>query len=181
MSFSAPIHIDGVFKDVVELVKENPRGIPIRKLSMFFSQKYRRNLTVSDLGFSSIPSFVDSLSDELLVEKQTIYHKNHRGAPAIPPTVNSTPANPTPKASRQVYFGADFAQRGSEMKQEELIDKVNEVVKKFPTASNSISELQNGYSLLFGSALPLKTYSSSPVVDNKQAGAKCLESKSVYI
>lgn len=186
MSFSAPIHIDGVFKDVVELVKENPRGIPIRKLSMFFSQKYRRNLTVSDLGFSSIPSFVDSLSDELLVEKQTVYHKNHRGAPAaptpaIPPTVNSTPANPTPKASRQVYFGADFAQRGSEMKQEELIDKVNEVVKKFPTASNSISELQNGYSLLFGSALPLKTYSSSPVVDNKQAGAKCLESKSVYV
>ncbi|XP_067225099.1 uncharacterized protein wu:fj29h11 isoform X1 [Chanodichthys erythropterus] len=177
---TAPIHIDGVFKDVVELVKENPRGIPIRKLSMFFNQKYRRNLTVSDLGFSSIPSFIDSLSDELLVEKQTIFHKNHRGAPAaptpaIPPTVNSTPANPTPKASRQVYFGADFAQRGSEMKQEELIDKVNEVVKKFPTACNSISELQNGYSLLFGSALPLKTYSSSPVVDNKQAGAKCLE------
>lgn len=169
MSFSAPVHTDGDFKDVVELVKENPRGIPIRKLSMFFNQKYRRNLVVSDLGFSSIPSFVDSLSDELLVEKQTVFHKNHRGAPAIP------------KASRQVYFGADFAQRGSEMKQEELIDKVNEVVKKFPTASNSISDLQNGYSILFGSALPLKTYSSSPVVDNKQAGAKCLESKSVYI
>lgn len=179
------MHTDGVFKDVVELVKENPTGIPIRKLSLFFNQKYRRNLTVSELGFSSIPSFINSLSDELLVEKQKIFHKDHRGAPAAStpantPTVNSdsTPARPAPKAS---YLEADFAQRGSEMTQEELLDKVKEVIRKYPAASNSISELQNGYSSLFGSELPLKTYSSCPVVDHKQAGATCLESKSIYV
>ncbi|KAI2658823.1 Protein NO VEIN [Labeo rohita] len=188
----SPVHGDGVFKDVVELVKEHRRGIPIRKLSMFFSQKYRRNLTVSEFGFKTITSFIDSLSDELLVEKEKIFHKSHRGAPAIPtpanpPAVNndSTPANQT---SPLVSFGADFAQRGNEMTQEELMDKVKEVIKKFPAASHSIAELLNGYFLIFGSALPLKLYmslydsqtakqfsSSSPVVNNKQAGAKCLE------
>lgn len=198
MLFSAsPVHGDGVFKDVVELVKEHRRGIPIRKLSMFFSQKYRRNLTVSEFGFKTITSFIDSLSDELLVEKEKIFHKSHRGAPAIPtpanpPAVNndSTPANQT---SPLVSFGADFAQRGNEMTQEELMDKVKEVIKKFPAASHSIAELLNGYFLIFGSALPLKLYmslydsqtakqfsSSSPVVNNKQAGAKCLESKRTY-
>ncbi|XP_050980031.1 uncharacterized protein wu:fj29h11 isoform X2 [Labeo rohita] len=189
---ASPVHGDGVFKDVVELVKEHRRGIPIRKLSMFFSQKYRRNLTVSEFGFKTITSFIDSLSDELLVEKEKIFHKSHRGAPAIPtpanpPAVNndSTPANQT---SPLVSFGADFAQRGNEMTQEELMDKVKEVIKKFPAASHSIAELLNGYFLIFGSALPLKLYmslydsqtakqfsSSSPVVNNKQAGAKCLE------
>ncbi|XP_067286203.1 uncharacterized protein wu:fj29h11 isoform X3 [Pseudorasbora parva] len=171
--FSASMDIDGVSKDVVEVVKENPKGIPLKLLSIFFSQKYRRNLKVSELGFSSISSFVDSLSDELFVEKERIFHKNHRRAPAVPPSVNNDtkPANPTPKAS---YLGADFAQRGSEMTQDDLIDKVKEVIRKYPAASDSISELQNGYFLLFGSALPLITY-SCPVADNKQAGAKCLE------
>ncbi|XP_077085850.1 uncharacterized protein LOC143737933 [Siphateles boraxobius] len=174
--FSAPVHIDGVYKDVVELVKGNPTGIPLKLLSIFFSQEYRRNLKVSDFGFSSIASFIDSLSDELLVENERIFHKNHRRVPtpAIPPTVNNdpTPANPSPKAS---YLGAYFAQRGSEMTQEDLIDKVKEVIRKYPAASNSIGELENGYSLLFGSTLPFKTYSSSPVVENKQTGVKCLD------
>ncbi len=198
MLFSAPpVHVDGVFKDVVELVKDHPTGIPLRRLSMFFNQKYRRNLAVSEFGFNTVASFIDSLSDELLVEKERIFHKNHRAAPAVPTPVNlprvnndSTPANPT---SPVVSFGADFAQRGSEMTHEELMDKVKEVIKKYPAASRSIIELQNGYFLLFGSALPLDLYmslydnhtakqlsSSCLVVNNKPAGAKCLESKRIY-
>ncbi|KAL0180185.1 hypothetical protein M9458_025627, partial [Cirrhinus mrigala] len=180
------------FKDVVELVKEHRKGIPIRKLSMLFSQKYRRNLTVSEFGFKTIANFIDSMSDELLVEKEKIFHKSHRGTPAVPTPVNppavnndSTPANQT---SPLVSFGADFAQRGDEMTQEELMGKVKEVIKKFPAASHSIAELQKGYFLIFGSALPFKLYmslydnqtakqlsSSCPVVDNKPAAAKCLE------
>ncbi|KAL1263883.1 hypothetical protein QQF64_004238, partial [Cirrhinus molitorella] len=187
-----PVHVDGVFKDVVELVKEHRTGIPMSKLYMFFNQKYRRNLAVAECGFRTITSFIDSLSDELLVEKETIFHKSHIGTPAVatpanPPIVknDSTPANPK---SPVVSFGAGCAQRGSELTQKELMDKVKEVIKKFPAASQSIIELQNGYFLLFGSTLPLQLYMSlydnhtakhpsSPclVVDNKQAGAKCLE------
>uniref|UniRef100_A0A8C1AH32 Wu:fj29h11 n=1 Tax=Cyprinus carpio carpio TaxID=630221 RepID=A0A8C1AH32_CYPCA len=193
---ATPVHVDGVFKDVVELVKDHPTGIPLRRLSTFFNQKYRRNLAVSEFGFKTIASFVDSLSDELLVEKERVFHKNHRAAPAVPtpanlPRVNndSTPVNPT---SPVVSFGAGFAQRGSEMTQEELMDKVKEVIKKYPAASNSIVQLQNGFFLLFGSALPLDRYmslydnhtakqlsSSCLVVNNKPAGAKCLEIKKV--
>uniref|UniRef100_A0A673I198 Uncharacterized LOC107720215 n=1 Tax=Sinocyclocheilus rhinocerous TaxID=307959 RepID=A0A673I198_9TELE len=190
-----PVHVDGVFKDVVELVKDHPTGLPLRKFSMFFNQKYRRNLAVSEFGFKTVASFIDSLSDELLVEKERIFHKSHRAAPAVPtpahlPRVNndSTPANPT---SPVVSFGAEFAQRGSEMTQEELMDKVKEVIKKYPAASHSIIELQNGFFLLFGSALPLDLYmslydshtakplSSSCLVKNKPAGAKCIEIKKV--
>ncbi|XP_058649126.1 uncharacterized protein wu:fj29h11 isoform X2 [Onychostoma macrolepis] len=187
-----PVHVDGVFKDVVELVKDHPSGIPIRRLSMYFNQKYRRNLAVSEFGFKTVASFIDSLNDEVLVEEERIFHKNHRAGPAVPtpanlPRVNNaaTPANPT---SPVVSFGADFAQRASEMTQEELMDKVKEVIKKYPAASHSIIELQNGYFLLFGSALPLDRYmslydnhtakqlsSSCLVVNNKPAGAKCLE------
>lgn len=195
MLFSAPpMHVDGVFTDVVELVKDHPSGIPIRRLGLFFNQKYRRNLAVSEFGFKTVASFIDSLNDELLVEKEIIYHKNHRAAPAVPTPVNlprvnndSPPANP---ASPVVSFGADCGQRGSEMMQEELMDKVKEVIKKYPAARQSIVELQNGYFLLFGSALPLDLYmslydnhtskqlsSSCRVVNNKPAGAKCLERK----
>uniref|UniRef100_A0A8C2JT10 Wu:fj29h11 n=1 Tax=Cyprinus carpio TaxID=7962 RepID=A0A8C2JT10_CYPCA len=193
---ATPVHVDGVFKDVVELVKDHPTGIPLRRLSTFFNQKYRRNLAVSEFGFKTIASFVDSLSDELLVEKERVFHKNHRAAPAVPTPANlpranidSTPAIPT---SPVVSFGAGFAQRGSEMTQEELMDKVKEVIKKYPAASNSIVQLQNGFFLLFGSALPLDRYmslydnhtakqlsSSCLVVNNKPAGAKCLEIKKV--
>ncbi|XP_042590813.1 uncharacterized protein LOC109099997 isoform X2 [Cyprinus carpio] len=76
------------------------------------------------------------------------------------------------------------------MTQEELMDKVKEVIKKYPAASNSIVQLQNGFFLLFGSALPLDRYmslydnhtakqlsSSCLVVNNKPAGAKCLETQ----
>uniref|UniRef100_A0A672LXB6 Uncharacterized LOC107595630 n=1 Tax=Sinocyclocheilus grahami TaxID=75366 RepID=A0A672LXB6_SINGR len=190
-----PVHVDGVFKDVVELVKDHPSGLPLRKFSMFFNQKYRRNLAVSEFGFKTVASFIDSLSDELLVEKERIFHKSHRAAPAVPTPAHlsrvnndSTPANTT---SPVVTFGAGFAQRGSEMTQEELMDKVKEVIKKYPAASQSIIELQNGFFLLFGSALPLDLYmslydnhtakplSSSCLVKNKPAGAKCIEIKKV--
>ncbi|XP_043085921.1 protein NO VEIN [Puntigrus tetrazona] len=187
-----PVHVDGVFKEVVELVKNHPTGIPLRKLSMFYSQEYRRNLTVSEFGFRTITSFVVSLSDELVVEREKVFHKNHRAAPAAPtpanlPRVNnnSTSAKPT---SPVVTFGADFAERGSEMTQEKLMEKVKEVIKTYPAASHSIIELQNGYYLLFGSTLPLDLYmslydnhtakqptSSCLVGNNKRAGAKCLE------
>lgn len=190
------MHADGVFKDVVELVKDHPTGIPLRRLSHFFNQKYRRNLTVSEFGFKTVASFVDSLSDELLVEKEIIFHKNHRAAPAVPtpanlPKVNndSTPANPTTPV---VSFGASIAQRGSEMTLEELMDKVKEVIKKYPSARHSITELQNGFFLVFGSALPLDLYmtlydnhtakqlsSSCLVVNDKPAVAKCLEGKRI--
>ncbi|XP_077101777.1 uncharacterized protein LOC143753264 isoform X1 [Siphateles boraxobius] len=110
--FSAPVHIDGVYNDVVELVKGNPRGIPLRLLSIFFSQEYQRNLKVSDLGFSSITSFIDSLSDELLVENERIFHKNHRRVPtpAIPPTVNYYPS-PTNQSLKAGLLGDYYAQR----------------------------------------------------------------------
>lgn len=181
--FTAPMSISGDFKDVVELVQAHPRGIPLRKLSNFFSQTYRRNLSVSELGFSSIPAFIDSLSDELLVDKERVYYK-HQRAPAV-----TAPVNKDSKPARTVTLTKpEPDHEGTEMTQEELLHKVKEVIKVFPAASHSIAELQNGFFLLFGSALPLKLYMSlydnhtakqvlpsGPPTDNGQAGANCLD------
>ncbi|XP_056326181.1 uncharacterized protein wu:fj29h11 isoform X1 [Danio aesculapii] len=150
----APLHIDGVFKDVIELVEDHPEGVPIRKLSNFFSQRYRKNLTVLDVGFESIADFTDFLSDELLVEKEKIFHKKHRNASANPTT---HPVTTKCSDAPVVLFGADSA-GDVEMKQEDLMGKVKEVIKKCPAASRSIAELQKGYRLLFGSELPIKQY-----------------------
>lgn len=175
--FTAPMSISEDFKDVVELVKANPRGIPLKKLTMFFNQKYRRNLSVSELGFSSIPAFINSLRDDLSVDKERVYHKDHVKALAV-----TTPVN------KEICFGADSGHEGTEMTHPELLHKVKEVIKVFPAASHSITELQNGFFLLFGSALPLKLYMSlydnhtakqdlpsGPFTDNTPAGAKCLD------
>ncbi|XP_039509577.1 protein NO VEIN isoform X2 [Pimephales promelas] len=119
--FSAPVHIDGVCEDVVELVKENPQGISLKSLSTFFNQKYRRNLKVLDYGFSSIPDFVDSLSDELLVEKNRVFHRSHRSVPTPTVDINPTPANASSKAN---VLGDYFAQREPQQKIDEDPKKV---------------------------------------------------------
>ncbi|XP_065109604.1 uncharacterized protein [Paramisgurnus dabryanus] len=186
---------DQVFKEVVELVQENPNGIPLKKLTMFFSQKYRRNLTVSKLGFTSVAAFIQSLEDELLLDHEEIIHRKHREAPAGPTLavtklVKKEPDEDKPvrTGTPPVCFGADSSLNSEEMTQDELLKKVKEVIKVYPAASQSITQLKNGFFLLFGSTLPLKLYMSlyenhtvkkgilsGPVVDNAQEGAKSLE------
>lgn len=141
------------------MVQEHPEGIPLKKLAVFYSFRYKRNLIVANLGFASVASFVDSLSKDLLVENESIFHKMHRVTPKPP----AAPLNETPPAmmtSTATSVGAVAMRKEGEMTQEELLEKVKEVIKVFPASATSIEQLMNGYFLHFGSILPLRQYMS---------------------
>ncbi|XP_051958401.1 uncharacterized protein wu:fj29h11 isoform X1 [Xyrauchen texanus] len=114
------------FKDIVELVQEYPKGIPLKKLSTFFSQKYRRNLTVSDHGFLSIASFIDSLKDVLLVEHEKVFHKKYRGAPANRTSVKKKTTSAIPITVKKVSTPAPI-----------IVDK--EPILPFPITVKKVS------------------------------------------
>lgn len=71
-------------RKILSLVEQHPEGIPLKKLTVAYSQKYHRNLTLSSLGFSSISSLVASLDGELYVDRDLVFHRSHRGAAGAP-------------------------------------------------------------------------------------------------
>lgn len=73
----ASFKMEKVLENVVAMVKEHPAGIPLKKLSVFYSQTYRKNLTLTSLGFDSMSSLLVSLDKDLVVEEQLVHHKAH--------------------------------------------------------------------------------------------------------
>lgn len=69
--------MESVRKNVVALVKEQPAGIPLKKLVQHYQQKYHQNLTFSTLGFDSVRSLIASLDSELVIVGQRVTHKDH--------------------------------------------------------------------------------------------------------
>lgn len=169
-----------VQQDIIELVRAHPEGIPVKKLAVSYNQKYRRNLTLSKLGFSSIGKLVDSIA-EIIVENDVVLHRSHRIKPhATPPLDPTPPVSATPPlhttaaaaaaasipgkdpqpAMRMVLptFGMGPLPTGAELTQEQLLAKVQEVVRHYPVAGTSIVQLQNSYFLHFGTPLPMTLY-----------------------
>lgn len=61
--------------DIVAMVKLHPDGIPVNKLAVFYNQKYHKNLTVADLGFTNMASLIASLDKDLVVQRGKVFHK----------------------------------------------------------------------------------------------------------
>ncbi|XP_017542148.1 protein NO VEIN isoform X1 [Pygocentrus nattereri] len=163
---------DKISQDVVELVKDDPHGIPLKKLAVFYAQKYKQNLILAELGFSSVGAFVDSLSKDLLVENENVFHRTHKATPRPSAALSKTP--PPLTSTFGISFGASSAPKEDDMTHRELLEKVKEVIRVYPAAGTSITQLQNGYFLHFGAVLPLKLYMS--LYDshaNKQKASPC--------
>ncbi|KAM7382188.1 hypothetical protein PAMA_012854 [Pampus argenteus] len=74
-------HIDHrreTLENIVAMVQQYPAGIPMKKLAVLYSQTYHKNLTLSFLGFDSIPNLLASLDSDLVVEGQLVFHKDHK-------------------------------------------------------------------------------------------------------
>lgn len=89
---------------ILNMMKLHPEGIPLKKLSVAYGQEYRQNLTLASLGFKSMADLVASLDEELVVEKEHVYHKIHRPhgrarASALA-TGDSRPASPSRATTR---------------------------------------------------------------------------------
>lgn len=67
--------MDSVLDKIVALVKQHPGGIPLKKLSTFYSQAYHENLMLSSLGFDTMASLVASLDEDLVVDGKLVIHK----------------------------------------------------------------------------------------------------------
>ncbi|KAJ8246365.1 hypothetical protein GJAV_G00266920 [Gymnothorax javanicus] len=157
--------------EVLELLKQHPQGVPIKKLANAFNQKYKRNLVVSQLGFSSIEQFLESLGDEVLVERNVVFHRSHvsaAGGFANAEVRCSSPVGAAPFAngsaeplsSNLASLPSNPAPGQKELTEEQLLNNVQEVKRIYPPACSSLAQLQNGYFLQFHSQLPLEQYMS---------------------
>ncbi len=85
-----------VLENVVALMKEHPDGIPLKKVAIVYSQKYRHNLSLASLGFKTITCLVASLKEDLVVRGEVAFHKNHQpvAGKLAKATDDSRPATP---------------------------------------------------------------------------------------
>lgn len=77
LPFIASLMMERVRENIVALVKQNPAGIPLKQLAVFYNQKYRQNLSLSSLGFDSMVSLVASLDSDLFLVGQLVHHKDN--------------------------------------------------------------------------------------------------------
>lgn len=77
LSFIASLMMERVQENIVALVKQNPAGIPLKQLAVFYNQKYRQNLSLSSLGFDSMVSLVTTLDSNLVLVGQLVHHKDN--------------------------------------------------------------------------------------------------------
>lgn len=90
-----------VKQNLVDMVREHPAGLPLNRLAVIYSQTYRKNLTLSQLGFDSMTSLVSSLEEDLVVTDDVVFHRDHCGGgpatagaecgAAAPPSKESDP------------------------------------------------------------------------------------------
>lgn len=83
--------IDEVLKNIVNMMKDHPEGIPLKKVAIVYSQKYRHNLALASLGFTTISCLVAYLKGDLVVRGEVVFHKIH-----LPPS------QPVPEYSTKV-------------------------------------------------------------------------------
>ncbi|XP_028263346.1 uncharacterized protein LOC114437112 isoform X2 [Parambassis ranga] len=203
---------DEVLKTIVAMIKEHPAGIPLSMIAINYSQKYHHNLVLASLGFKNISSLVESLKDDLIVIKDTVFHKIHQppkqpqagtltnasgdSRPATPKTPdplarNNSPAPPTvpvqavshsvsatqasahllgpPLVAAVPVYSTNcapvnptlFATKPAEdMTQQQLYQRVLEVIRTYQLTAPSMDQLQEYYCLLFAETFPISQYMS---------------------
>ncbi|XP_034425939.1 protein NO VEIN isoform X1 [Hippoglossus hippoglossus] len=70
--------IEIVLENVLALIKEQPRGIPLKTLGKVYRQKYHRHIALALLGFKSISALVVFLKGDLVLKDQVVFHKIHQ-------------------------------------------------------------------------------------------------------
>ena len=70
--------METVVENIVAMVQQYPAGVPLKKLAVLYSQTYRKNLTLSFLGFESTPDLVASLDRDLVVKGELVFYKDRK-------------------------------------------------------------------------------------------------------
>lgn len=56
---------------------DHPEGVPLKTVTIKYSQKYHQNLRLSDVGFKTISCLVKFLKDDLVILEDRVFHKIH--------------------------------------------------------------------------------------------------------
>ncbi|XP_047232938.1 protein NO VEIN isoform X2 [Girardinichthys multiradiatus] len=64
-----------ILQNVVGLIKEHPEGILLKNVAIFYSQTYKKKLSLSSLGFANMSGLVESLKGDLVVKGEMVFHK----------------------------------------------------------------------------------------------------------
>ncbi|XP_074518878.1 uncharacterized protein LOC141784855 isoform X2 [Halichoeres trimaculatus] len=120
--------MEKVLEDVVSMVEQHPDGIPLKKLTIVYSQTYHKNLTLSTLGFDSITSLVSSLHRDLVLDGGLVLHKDHwrkRKAKAKAKAKAETKAEAAPAASEKTMEESERV--------EEILEDIVAMIKEHPS------------------------------------------------
>lgn len=89
--------VEEALEDILTVIKEHPRGIPLNKISIAYSQKYKHNLTLAPMGFKSMANLVESLEGEVVLRGDMVFPQTHK--PLNPQPQSQLAAVKTPKPS----------------------------------------------------------------------------------
>ncbi|XP_076616737.1 uncharacterized protein LOC143339417 isoform X1 [Chaetodon auriga] len=210
--------IDKVLENIVAMMKEYPDGIPLKMVAIVYSQRYRHNLALASLGFSTISSLVASLKGDLVVKADVVFHRIHQppsqsvagtsakvtedsrastpqraeslvatpGVPGCsqvdvnphcmpptqaeidhlcPPLISTASLFSTPCLPVNTLF--TVSKPAEKLTQQQLYQRVIEVITKYQLSAPSMHQLQTCYAQQFGEQLPLAQYMS--LYDNWKA------------
>uniref|UniRef100_A0A673AIR0 Wu:fj29h11 n=1 Tax=Sphaeramia orbicularis TaxID=375764 RepID=A0A673AIR0_9TELE len=173
-----------VLENVTAMIKEHPDGIPLNKVAIAYSQKYRHNLSLASLGFQTISGLVESLNSDLLVEGEVVFHKinkpeNQCGNRTLAEsTDNSGPSTPQKTESSTASTNATTSVKTSQATMSstyviinglfsDLMDVVGlqwiclaRVIHHYQLTAPSMQQLKTCYSQRFGGEFPLALYMS---------------------
>uniref|UniRef100_UPI0037E884B3 uncharacterized protein n=1 Tax=Semicossyphus pulcher TaxID=241346 RepID=UPI0037E884B3 len=95
--------IEEVLQNIVTMMKEYPAGIPLKKVAIVYSQRHRHNLALASLGFKTISCLVDSLSGDLVVRGEVVFHQIHQPVSRPASVKSSGDSRPeTPQSSESL-------------------------------------------------------------------------------
>lgn len=144
--------IDEVLKNIVYMIKEHPEGIPLKKVAIVYSQKYRHNLALASLGFTTISCLVAYLKEDLVVRGEVVFHKIH-WPPSQPVAVGkSTKDNEDSRPARPQGTESLIATPTVTVPQ---VDVTSDGV---PTIQAAIPHLAPPLSSLFSTPCPVPVY-----------------------
>lgn len=67
-----------VLQNLVDLIKEHRRGIPLKNLAKVYKQAHHHDLIVSSMGFKTMSDLVESLKEDLVVKGERVFHQIYK-------------------------------------------------------------------------------------------------------
>ncbi|XP_072312808.1 uncharacterized protein [Eucyclogobius newberryi] len=188
-----------VIDNIQTMMKEHPKGCRLKTLSSVYTHKYKKDMPLTQLGFTTLEELVDSLSEHLFVKGKRVIHvmykmqqeSSNSPEPSMTataqPSASSTPAGlpksmfsflGPPMYTTGPVFGtpslptavpSTTPRQAEKLTQDQLLKRVMEVMRKYNLDNPPMGKLQSCYLEHFGTELPFGQYLS--LYDNLEASA----------